>query len=261
MLGGLYLLSMIIVSIYPPLFSPHDPWEHSFKPLSPPNFENWFGTDQMGRDIFSRVVWGARASFLIALIAVCVSTFFGTMVGILSGYAGGKIDYLAMRLTDTVIVMPSFFIYIVIITAMRIQSATLIAVVMGFVMWTRVAKIVRSEVLSLKQREFVIMTKAMGANISRIVLRHLLPNTLSSVIVVATVNMGHAVLSIAGLGFLGLGDPSSLDWGTQLLWGRNLIRNSWWCAIFPGLALLGASLSMNVLGDGLRDALDPKLRR
>lgn len=258
-LAGVAILFVITVAAaLAPLLATHDPNQQALLArMSPPSSEYWLGTDELGRDEFSRLLYGARSSLFIALLGTAGGVVLGTIVGLVSGYFGGWIDTLAMRLIDILYAFPGILLAILIVA---IIGPGLMNVVIALTIWgiPTLSRIVRSSVLSLKSREFVEAARASGAGGSRIMFRHLLPNSLSPIIVYATLGVAGALLTTAGLGFLGLGvQPPTAEWGAMLSVGRAYIREAPYLMIFPGILIFVTVLSLNLIGDALRDALDP----
>jgi peptide/nickel transport system permease protein len=259
---GMGLIALVLlVAIIGPAIAPYDP----LKPvpldrLKGPSAEHLFGTDSLGRDIFSRVIYGARISILIGLISVSISLLPGTLLGLLAGYFGGRVDSLIMRLMDMLLAFPAILLAIF-ITAILGPSLPNTMVAVGIVYIPHYARIVRASVLSLKEQLFVQAIAHLGGGHARILGRHILPNALPPIIVYATLGMGTAVLQAAALGFLGLGaQPPQPEWGAMLSEGRQYIQIAPHVAAFPGAAILVLVLGFNLFGDGLRDVLDPSLR-
>lgn len=229
--------------------------------LKGPSAEHWLGTDEFGRDIFARLVHGARVSLKVGIIAVGISIILGGILGALAGFYGGKIDNIIMRVMDVFLAVPSILLAIAIVSALgpsilNLMVAISISSVPGY------ARIVRASVLSIRDQEFVEAARAIGANNARIIFRHIIPNSLAPVIVQGTLGVASAILSTAGLSFIGLGiQPPAPEWGSMLSGGRQYLRYAWWVTTFPGVAIMITILSLNLLGDGLRDALDPRLKQ
>jgi peptide/nickel transport system permease protein len=217
------------------------------------------GTDSNARDTLSRIIYGARVSLAVGLVATVIAVLFGVSIGLISGYFGGWIDAVLMRFTDTVFAFPSVLLAVAITAIFDKPSLKVVFLALGIVGWTGMARVVRSQVLSLKSRDYISAARALGTGNVRILLRHILPNCLGPIVVVATLSVGGNILSEAGLSFLGLGVQEPYpSWGAMLAEARENYREAWWLAVFPGLAIVMTVLSFNLLGDGLRDALDPK---
>lgn len=263
-MGGLVIMILLyVVTLITPLIAPYDPSAQGDIVLTrylPPSAEHLMGTDKFGRDIFSRVLFGARISLSIGFIAVGISITLGTLLGAVAGYFGGITDGVLMRLTDMMLSFPRLVLLIVVIALFE-PSIWLVVTVLGLSGWMGTARIVRGEVLSLREREFVQAARALGMGDTRIILRHVIPNTLAPVIVSATLGIGQTILTEASLSFLGLGvQPPTPSWGNMVSDGRDALVTAWWIATFPGLAIVFTVIAFNLLGDGLRDALDPRLR-
>jgi peptide/nickel transport system permease protein len=243
------------------IYIPYDPNETDMAvKLSPPSLRHPLGTDQLGRDVLARMLHGARISLLVGFVAVGIAVTVGILVGSIAGYFGGWIDNLLMRLVDAIISFPSFFLILTVVALLK-PSFWNVMVVIGLTGWTGTARFIRAEFLSLKEREFVQAAHALGLKSSRIILLHLLPNALMPVLVSATLGVAGAILTEAGLSFLGFGvQPPQPTWGNILTEGRLYIFDAWWLTLFPGLAILVTVLSFNLVGEGLRDALDPRSR-
>jgi len=261
--GLLAVAAFYLVAVLAPLLAPFDPAQQGpllTERLVGPSVSHLLGTDQYARDVLSRVLYAARVSLSIGLVAVGISVTLGTLLGAVAGYVGGMTDTVLMRLVDTVIAFPRLVLLIAIV-ALFDPSLFLIMVVLGLTQWPGTARLVRGEVLSLREREFVLAARALGYSRRRIILRHVIPNVLAPVIVAATLGLGNVIVLEAGLSFLGLGlRPPTPTWGSMVSDGRGLIESAWWLSTFPGLAIVVVVLAFNVVGDGLRDALDPRMR-
>ena len=264
LLGLGIIVGFYLVALVTPLIAPHDPdaqFDLVRERLIPMSGKFPLGTDHLARDVFSRLLYGARISLTIGFVAVAISVSLGTILGSIAGFFGGFVDTVIMRFVDMMISFPRLILLITIIALFE-ASIFLIVAVLGLTLWPATARLVRSEVLSLREREFVHAAEALGYSKRRIVFRHLVPNALGPVIVAATLGIGNTIVLEAGLSFLGLGvQPPTASWGTMVADGRNELINAWWLATFPGLAIVFTVLAFNLVGDGLRDALDPRLRR
>jgi peptide/nickel transport system permease protein len=264
-IGGLAVMIILyLVTLLTPLIAPYDPAVQGDIITSrylPPSAAHWLGTDKFGRDILSRVLYGARISLSIGFVAVGISITLGTLIGALAGYFGGWVDTVLMRFTDMMLAFPRLVLLIVVIAVFESPSIWLVVVVLGLTGWMGTSRIVRGEVLSLREREFVQAARALGMGDLRIITRHIIPNTMAPVIVSATLGIGLTILTEASLSFLGLGvQPPTPSWGNMVADGRDALTEAWWIATFPGLAIVLTVVAFNLLGDGLRDALDPRLR-
>ena len=259
-LGAVTVLLLIILSLFAPFIAPYDPTAidvHNV--LSPPSKEHPLGTDELGRDLLSRIIWGSRVSLKVGFIAVGIAITAGIIIGAISGFYGGLVDTILMRFVDIMLAFPTFFLILAVISILE-QSIFTIMVVIGLTNWMDVARLVRAEFLSLKEKDFVSAAKAVGASDKRLIFRHILPNALSPVFVAATFGVAGAILIESGLSFLGLGvQPPEPSWGNILTAGKDNIEVAWWLSLYPGLAILITVLSYNLVGEGLRDALDPRL--
>lgn len=257
---GLFWLGLVtVLAVFAPLLAPNDPFAIIGEPFKTPFSENIFGTDSLGRDMWAGLVHGARTSLLIALIATVSAVAFGTMVGGIAGYYGGLIDDILMRMTEFFQTIPSF-IFAIVLVAILTPSATSIIVAIAIVSWPPIARIVRGEVLSVKEREFVQAAIIAGQSDSGILLKQVLPNTLSPLIVTGSLLVATAILVESALSFLGLGAPNLMSWGFMVGSGRSFLRDAWWLVAIPGIAILLTVLSINLVGEGLNDALNPRLR-
>lgn len=261
--GLVLIVALYLVALLTPFITPHDPYFQDDlvrNRLVGLSTAHPMGTDQYARDVLSRVLYGARISLTIGFIAVGISVTIGTMLGSVAGYFGGLVDGVIMRLVDTMIAFPRLILLITIIAIFE-SSIFLVIAVLGLTLWPTTARIVRGEVLSLREREFVQAAAALGYPKRRIIFRHLIPNALAPVIVAATLGIGNTIVLEAGLSFLSLGvQPPTPSWGTMVAEGRDHMLNAWWLSTFPGLAIVFTVLAFNLVGDGLRDALDPRLR-
>ena len=259
-LGLGILFTILLMAATAHLFYPEDPFRLVGRPLSGP-FENGFllGSDSLGRDVASGIVHGAKTSLLIGLIATLVSIFIGIFFGAFAGYFGGRVDDLLMRITEIFQTIPSFIFAILLVAIMK-PSIFSIVIAIAVVSWPGVARLVRGEFLSLKNREFVQACHTIGMSDLRVILREILPNCLSPIIVIGSLMVATAILIESGLAFLGLGDPNIMSWGFQIGAGRTMLRSAWWVCTFPGIAILITVLAINLIGEGLNDALNPRLK-
>ncbi len=256
------LCAWLAVAIAAPLLAPYDPDAVDImNMLAPPGADHWFGTDQLGRDILSRIIAGSRVTLTIAGSAVILGGIVGVLLGLVAGYFGGWSDRVLMRLVDIQLAFPLMLLALLVVAALGPSLHNLVAV-LALTSWVRYARIIRAQVLSVREREFVQAALAMGAGHGRILLRHILPNVLTPALVVATLELARTIVLEAGLSFLGLGiQPPSPSWGRMLADGRTYIASAWWIITLPGLALMLTVLSVNLLGDWLRDWLDPRAER
>ena len=259
MVGFVIIVSVFVSAMLAPLISPYDPNDIDVKAiLLAPSWQHWMGTDGLGRDVLSRMLHGGRISLLVGLVAVGIATAIGIVLGAISGYYRGWVDTLIMRLVDVMLSIPSFFLILAVI-AFLTPSIWNIMIVIGLTSWMGVTRLVRAEFLSLSGREFVMASRTLGAKDVRLIFTHLLPNSLTPIIVSAVLGVAGAVLMESGLSFLGLGvQAPQASWGNILTDGKEYIQFAWWLSLFPGLAILITVLGYNLLGEGLRDALDPR---
>jgi peptide/nickel transport system permease protein len=265
----LFLLTflMVIPGVLAPQVAPHDPLKGSLsKRLKAPvwleggSIQYPLGTDKLGRDILSRIIYGARVSLVVSLIAIVVGGVIGTSLGLMSGYFGGRIDGLIMRLVDISLSLPTILLALVLVAAVGPSFGTVITVLV-VLLWARYARLVRGETLTIKERDFIARARVAGASHTRIMARYILPNVVNSLIVLATLQVGYVILLESALSFLGAGLPRPTPaWGLMVADGRELIVSAWWVSMFPGLAIMLTVLALNLLGDWLRDHLDPKLK-
>jgi peptide/nickel transport system permease protein len=261
-MSGLVLVAgMFVVSLAAPWLAPYDPnFIDLQQVLMAPSMQHWLGTDTLGRDVLSRIIFGSQVSLKVGFVAVGLATLIGLLVGALAGYYGGWVDNLLMRLVDLMLCFPAFFLILAVIAVLE-PSIWNIMVVIGLTSWMGVARLVRAEFLSLREREFVVAARALGAGDMRLIWRHMLPNALAPVMVSATLGVAGAILTESALSFLGLGvQPPTPSWGNILTMGKDNIEIAWWLSVFPGLAILITVMSYNLLGEGIREAIDPRLK-
>ena len=258
---------LVIPALFASQVAPYDPLQGSLsKRLKPPawqqggSIEHPLGTDKLGRDMLSRIIYGARVSLAVSLVAIFVGGIIGTALGMISGYFGGWVDALLMRLVDISLSLPTILLALVLVAAVGASFGTVITILMIF-LWARYARLVRGETLSIKERDFIARARVAGASHIRIMARYIFPNVVNSLVVLATLQVGYVILLESTLSFLGAGLPRPTPaWGLMIADGRELIVTAWWVSMFPGLAIMLTVLSLNLLGDWLRDHLDPKLR-
>lgn len=257
---GLVLLSgVLLLAIAAPIFFPGDPFASVGKPFLPPLGTFLLGTDQLGRDVLAGIAHGARTSILIAVIATTISILVGTTIGSLAGYFGGRLDNYLMRFTEFFQTIPSFVFAIVLVAVLQ-PSIRSIVIAVAVVTWPPVARLVRGEVLSMRSREFVEACICLGMKDSQIIFREILPNVLSPIVVTGSLMIATAILIESALAFLGLGDPNIMSWGFMIGAGRTFLRTAWWLCALPGIAILITVLAINLVGEGLNDVLNPRLR-
>lgn len=267
LVGGMLLSAIVLTSLFFPLFYNVDPLAQALlERFTPPfwveggSFAHPLGTDNLGRDVLARILHGSRISLMVGFTAVIVSEVMGIILGLISGYYGGKMDSLIMRTADVFMAYPFMLLTISVIAVLGNSMLNLI-LVLGLSDWVTYARTIRGSVLSLKEKEFVEASRALGTRHSSIILRHILPNVISPLLVLGTLRVANIIIWESGLSFLGMGvPPPTPTWGRMLAEGRIYITDAWWLATFPGLAIMFTILSINLLGDGLRDALDPRLR-
>ena len=269
MVGLAIVMGLILMGALAPILAPYDPypdsdiWETDISNIvAPPSLQHPFGTDDLGRDIFSRIIYGSRISLQVGFIAMLISVWIGVVLGTIAGYYGGSIDSLIMRITDIFFAMPAPLLVIAVMAIFENPSVDKIFFVLGFIGWTGIARLVRAKILSVRQEEYTQAARALGARTWRIILRHVLPNAMAPLIVAATIRVAGNILTEAWLSFLGLGaQPPIPSWGTMVTEGQRYLTTQPWVCVFPGLAIFTVVLGFNLFGDGLRDALDPKLSR
>jgi peptide/nickel transport system permease protein len=262
-LAGLIIVALfLLLSLLGETLAPHDPYQQDItnSKLLGPSSEHLMGTDELGRDILSRVMTGTRTSLKVALVVLGFAVSFGTLIGAISGYVGGWIDEILMRFTDMFLAFPALILAIV-IAAMLGRNLTNTMLALSTVFWPWYARLVRAQVLSIKERDFVAAGRSIGLSVPRLLFRHILPNAVAVIIIQVTLDVGYAILATSSLSFIGLGaQPPSPEWGTMMATARNYLDN-WWYTAFPGIALTLTVFAFNVLGDGLQDALDPRSGR
>lgn len=259
-LGLAFIILIVVMAAIAPLIYSTGPFSLTGSPYARPFGEIFpFGTDSLGRDVAAGIAWGARVSLLVGFTTTLIAVFIGVVIGSLAGYFGGVIDSVLMRFTEIFQTIPSFLFGIVLVAIMS-PSLNSVVLAIAVVTWPAVARLVRGEFLALRNREFVVAAVAMGMSDIRIILTQILPNTLSPIIVIASLMVATAILFESGLSFLGLGDPNAMSWGFMIGAGRNALRTAWWVSTFPGVAILLTVLAINLIGEGLNDALNPKLR-
>lgn len=259
--GACALLAVLVVALLAAVIAPGDPWDMAGRPLLWPGQEAGFlfGTDVLGRDIMAGVVHGSRVSLAIGFAATMAALLLGVTIGAIAGYFGGYVDDVLMRFTEIVQTIPSFLLILVLV-AIFSPSAVNIVIAISVSTWPPVARLVRAEFLSLREREFVQACIVLGMSRPRIILTQVLPNSLAPVVVISSVMVASAILNEASLAFLGLGDPNIMSWGTMISIGRNSLRTAWYMVAIPGIAIIITVMALNLVGEGLNDALNPRLR-
>lgn len=258
--GGIIVVVLIFTALFAPVLAPYSPTQRVGHRGGPPTSEFWLGNDEIGRDVFSRLIYGTRVALIVGIGAMSIAVVIGVTVGATAGYFGGKVDLVLSRLIDTLMAFP---LLALLITLAALFSPRLInvVVVIGVTVWSSYARVVRADVLSLRERDFVVAARAIGVGNARIIVRHMLPNVLGPIIVLASLDVGSIIILESALSFLGLGvQPPTPSWGGMLSAGRNLMRDAPHIAVAPGVAITITVLAFNLLGDGLRDALDPRQR-
>ena len=260
--GSVIVLFLFCVSLLAPWCAPYDPNAIDLKNvLAPPSGGHPFGTDPLGRDVLSRMIWGAGISLKVGFVATGIAILIGTILGALAGYYSRWADALIMRFVDIMLCFPTFFLILAVIAILE-PSIWNIMIVIGLTGWMGVTRLVRADFIALRERDFVLAARAVGAGDLRIIFRHILPNAMASVLVTATLGVAGAILTESALSFLGIGvQPPTPSWGNILTAGKDNIDIAWWLSLYPGLAILITVLGYNLLGEGIRDALDPRLRR
>jgi peptide/nickel transport system permease protein len=258
--GGILVLVLFIIAVFASVLAPFDPNEiDRYNILNPPNIQHPLGTDELGRDIMSRMIWGSRISLAVGFVAVGIATLIGILLGSVAGYYGGWAERIIMRFIDIMLSIPTFFLILAVIAFVG-PSIWNIMVIIGLTSWMGVARLVRAEFLSIKEREYVLAARALGVSDLRIILKHIMINSMAPVFVSAILGVASAILVESALSFLGLGvQPPTPSWGNILTSGKDNIEIAWWLSVFPGFAILITVLSYNLFGEGLRDASDPRL--
>jgi peptide/nickel transport system permease protein len=261
LLGAFIVLFLFVVAVFAPWIAPYDPGQIRIKKvLEEPSMEHPFGTDSLGRDVLSRMIWGSRISLLVGFVAVGIAAAIGIFLGALAGYYGRWIDNLIMRFVDIMLCFPTFFLILAVIAFLE-PSIWNIMIVIGVTNWMGVARLVRAEFLSQKERDYAVAERALGAKDFRIIFRHLLPNAMAPVLVSATLGVAGAILTESALSFLGIGvQPPTPSWGNILTAGKDNIDIAWWLSFYPGMAILVTVLGYNLLGEAIRDSIDPRLK-
>ncbi|MDW0116218.1 ABC transporter permease subunit [Sporosarcina thermotolerans] len=260
--GGIVVLLYILIALFAPVIAPYDPYEVMLQDkLKPPSFEHFMGTDDKGRDVFTRILYGARISLGVGFLSVFIGAFFGIILGLISGYYGKMIDTVIMRFVDVLLAFPGLLLALAIVSALG-PNLINVVIAVGIFSIPTFARIVRGSTLDIKKSEYIDAVKVLGAHDSTIIFRHILPNILSPIIVQGTLRLATSILSVAGLSFLGMGaQPPSPEWGAMLSKGRDFIMTAPHLALYPGMAIAIIVLAFNIFGDGLRDVLDPKMKR
>ncbi len=260
--GAIIVTMLIFIALFAPFISPYDPIKQNFRiQLLPPSLEHPFGTDEFGRDILSRVLYGARWALFVGLLADSIALVIGVTLGLLAGFYSGRTDATVTWMTNVMLAFP-YLLLAMIVVAVLGPGIVNAMIAIGIVYVPQYARLVRGNVISLREKEFIEAARSFGVSHMRIITRHILPNCLAPIIVMATLAIGWAIVETAGLSFLGLGaQPPLPEWGSMLSSGRNYMLSAWWIATFPGLAILVVVIGFNILGDGLRDVLDPYLQR
>ncbi len=259
--GAAVVLLLSLIAIFAPWLPPRDPFEQNLlMRLHAPSSGYWFGTDELGRDVFSRMLYGVRVSLSIGFVSAFISIAIGTVVGLVSGFWRGWVDTVLMRVVDVVLCFPTLFLILMVLAVLAKPSIMVVMIVIALTSWAGLARMVRGEVLSMRERDFMSVARGLGLSKRRLLFVHLLPNVISPILVAATLTVGSAILTESALSFLGLGvQPPMPSWGNVLTSGKDFIHVAWWLSLFPGLAILLTVLAFNLLGEGLRDVLDPRL--
>ena len=258
LLGLTFMLALVLIALGADLIAPHDPFAISNMVLSPPSVVHLFGTDDLGRDVFSGVMHGARVSLLVGFVSAFLATLIGVVIGGLAGYFGGLVDDGLMRLTEVFLIVPRFFLALIVVVLLG-SNIWLIVLVLSLTYWPFTARVLRAQILTMRTRDYVLAARAVGTPELRILLRHVLPGALPPVITQASLQVGSAILVEAGLSFLGLGDPNVVSWGAMLNNAQQFVFEAWWMSVFPGLAITLTVLGVNLVADALTEAWNPRL--
>ena len=259
MVGLAIICLLVFVALAAPLLAPYTPFEQDLtRTLQPPSADHWMGTDELGRDIASRMIYGSRITLYIVMLVAVIAAPIGLIIGTVAGYVGGWIDIILMRTVDVFLSFPGLILALAFVAALGPSISNAI-IAIALTVWPPIARLARAETLTIRRSDYIAAARIQGTSRSRIIVRHIMPMCLPSVIVRITLNMAGIILTAAGLGFLGLGaQPPSPEWGAMLSTGRDYMLTSWWLAAMPGLAIMAVSLAFNLFGDGLRDVLDPR---
>jgi peptide/nickel transport system permease protein len=260
-LGAAIAFVIVLVALTASFLTRYDPLATLMGPSfqEPLTYPHYFGTDNLGRDVFSGILYGTRTALMVGILSAVTSAIVGTLVGMTAGFYPGRVDDVLMRITETFLVIPIFFLALILMAFIG-QSIRNVIMVIGLLNWPTTARLVRADFMSIREREFVEAAKADGESVGQIMFREILPNVTPTIIVASTLQISSAILLEAGLSFLGLGDPNVASWGVMLRYAQNYIYSSWWLVFFPGLAITITSIAFNLIGDGLNDALNPRLK-
>jgi peptide/nickel transport system permease protein len=259
-IGAVLLILLVFGTIFGPLLYPVDPLDLVSGPFAPPDADAWLGTDYLGRDVLAGLIYGGRATLTVGAVAAFITVIIGVTVGAISGYFGGAVDTTLVKITEFFQILPPLLFAMVLVTLFG-PKLTTITLAIGAVSWTSAARLTRAEFMRLRNLDFIKASRAAGAGDSHLILRVVLPNALPPIIVSATLAIGVAILFEGGLSFLGLGDPNIVSWGRMLGQNRNYVLDAWWAVTFPGAAMFLAVLAVSLIGDGVNDAVNPRLRR
>lgn len=261
-IGATGAMALILIMIFAPFIAPYDPYSFQLSDqFFPPSWSHLFGTDHLGRDLFSRVVWGSRISLTVGFITLLESSIIGTVVGLIAGYKGGLVDSITMRITDIFLAFPSIILALAIAAALG-RGITSVMIALGVTWWPLYARLVRGQTLSIREEQYIETARLSGASTFRIMLTHILPNCIAPLMVQISMDVGFTILAAASMGFLGIGAQApEPEWGLLVSTGSRYFLQQWWIATFPGFAIFLSVIAFNLLGDGLRDILDPRLRR